>query len=146
MLTVTDLLARIDHDAGVPIDPLRPVPGECWAFRGWRNSAGYPYVSWDGRDQPAHRVIFAVTTGADLTGIELDHVCRNVACVNPAHEEPVTHAENMRRVSQAQRACRRAGHDWTNTANVRTRSNGRRYCAECDRIGQRQRHAQRRSA
>lgn len=34
-------------------------------------------------------------------------------------------------------ACRREGHDWTDPRNVRTRPNGRRYCAECDRIAHR---------
>ena len=30
-------------------------------------------------------------------GLELDHLCKNGKCVNPAHLEPVTHAENIRR-------------------------------------------------
>lgn len=34
-------------------------------------------------------------------GLELDHLCRQRDCVNPAHLEPVTHAENMRRSSVA---------------------------------------------
>jgi len=30
-------------------------------------------------------------------GLELDHICRDRACVNWAHLEPVTHEENIRR-------------------------------------------------
>ena len=30
-------------------------------------------------------------------GCELDHLCRNRACCNPDHLEPVTHLENVRR-------------------------------------------------
>jgi hypothetical protein len=30
-------------------------------------------------------------------GLQLDHLCRNRACINPAHLEPVTNLENLRR-------------------------------------------------
>lgn len=49
----------------------------------------------------------------------------------------VIDAENQRRIAARQTACRREGHDWTDPRNVRTRPNGRRYCAECDRIAHR---------
>lgn len=140
-LTAEDVLAKINLDGGTPTDALYPVPGPCWTIATWRNSDGYPYIRWDGRDQPAHRVVHQLLTGADLTGLELDHVCRNVACVNPDHEEPVTHAENQRRLSLAQKACRRSGHDWTDARNVRVGSNGRRSCAECARRDARARRA-----
>ena len=124
---------KINTGGPTPTDPLRPVDGPCWLFSSWHNSAGYPYINVDGRGQPAHRVVFTLATGQKLDGLDLDHVCRNVACVRPDHHDVVTHSENMRRLSQAQTKCRKAGHDWTDPRNVRTRKNGRRYCAECDR-------------
>ena len=148
-LTVTDLLpnriaARINLNGPVPPSPLRPMSTPCWIWTGWLNSAGYGYIRWDGRDQPAHRVVHSLLTGEDLTGFDRDHLCRVVACVRPDHGERVSHAENQRRIAEHQVACRRAGHDWSVPTNVRTRPNGRRWCAECDRIDQRARYAARR--
>ena len=146
-LSITDILVRVDRAGGFPATPLRPVVGECWVMPdAWHNDAGYPYLRAGKRDQPAHRVIYAALTGADLTGLELDHLCRNVACVNPGHEEPVTHAENMRRLSMAQTRCRRSGHDWSDPRNVRVRRSGHRHCAECERIDMRARYAKRKAS
>jgi hypothetical protein len=156
MLTVTEptavvallpdrIACRINFDGPIPPDPYRPITTPCWLWRGWLNSAGYGYTRWQGRDQPAHRVIHALVTGEDLTDLDRDHVCRVVACVRPDHGEAVPHAENMTRAGQHQAACRKAGHDWSDPNNVRRRPNGRRYCAECDRQEQRARYAARKA-
>ncbi len=137
---------RINFDGPVPPDPLRPIDTPCWLWAGWHNDMGYPYIRYGGRDQPAHRVIHALLTGEDLTGLDRDHVCRVVACVRPDHGEAVSHAENMRRLAQHQKTCRRAGHDWTNPRNVITRPNGNRYCGECNRQDLRARYARRKAA
>jgi hypothetical protein len=42
-------------------------------------------------------VYYEAQYGPVPSGMELDHLCRVKACVNPDHLEPVTHAENMRR-------------------------------------------------
>jgi hypothetical protein len=136
-MTLADLpdriVRRIDPSGGVPTAPLFAVPGQCWLWRGWHNDQGYPYTHWEGRDQPVHRVVFAVVTGVDLDGLDLDHVCRRVECIRPVHHDAVSHAENQRRLGQAQTACRKAGHDWSDLRNVRVRKDGSRICAQCDR-------------
>lgn len=106
----------------------------CVESSGWRNDDGYAYVSVDGRDRLAHRVAWEAHQGAIPVELEVDHLCRNRACVNVHHLELVTHAENMRRLSLAQTSCRKAGHDWADPRNVYVRKNGRRCCAECARI------------
>lgn len=54
-------------------------------------------MRWDDRIRFAHQVFYELHVGPIPRGLELDHLCQNPSCVNPAHLEPVTHAENVRR-------------------------------------------------
>jgi hypothetical protein len=49
------------------------------------------------RVTPAHRYCYEILVGPIPLGLVLDHLCRKPRCVNPAHLEPVTQAENTRR-------------------------------------------------
>ena len=69
----------------------------CWIWQGRTNNLGYGVVSIDGRETYAHRWTYAQRSGPIPKGADIDHLCRRPPCVNPAHLEAVTHAENLRR-------------------------------------------------
>ncbi len=69
----------------------------CWEWTGGLDSKGYGQVWHNGRNHKAHRVTYELLRGPVPQGLELDHLCRNRACVRPSHLEAVTHRENILR-------------------------------------------------
>lgn len=69
----------------------------CWVYQGTKVSKGYGWVRVGGDNRYAHVLEWEKVNGPVPDGLELDHLCRNPPCCNPAHLEAVTHAENMRR-------------------------------------------------
>jgi hypothetical protein len=73
----------------------------CWEWQGAKGANGYGHVRIGGRLLPAHRHYFEMVRGPIPDGRELDHRCRNRSCVNPAHLEIVTRAQNTQRGAAA---------------------------------------------
>lgn len=69
----------------------------CWEYQGHLNGGYGRFKGLDGKLAYAHRVSYEVRVGRVPDGLFLDHLCRNRCCINPAHLEPVTNAENIRR-------------------------------------------------
>lgn len=79
--------------------------GDCWVWQGRLDADGYGSFSVDGRTRRVHRWWYDLQVGIPR-GLELDHLCRNRACVRLTHLEPVTHAENVRRGAAARAEAR----------------------------------------
>ena len=99
-------------------DVVKPVVVEigtgydtpCWV---WQHSlcAGYGRISVDGQVGMAHRAYYERVIGPIPEGLVLDHLCRCTACVNPAHLEPVTQRENLRRGNRNHEGVKLKAHD-----------------------------------
>lgn len=77
------------------------TPCHIWQGAILPNGYGQEWDNDRNRMVAAHRRTYERAHGPIPGHLELDHLCRVRACVNPGHLEAVTHLENMRR-----------GHSW----------------------------------
>ena len=116
----------------------------CWEYLGGRDKDGYGKISMPGRrGKPAmaHRVAYEIAFGPIPKGLQIDHLCRNKACVNPSHLEAVSSKVNTLRgigpsaKNQSKTHCKR-GHpfDERHTQVIHRKDNIERHCRECKRL------------
>jgi hypothetical protein len=110
--------------------------GGCWRFA-TVDENGYGRFWVDCRQQRAHRWLYQWMVAELPPSLQLDHLCRNRACVNPDHLDPVTGQVNTGRgetlpAANAAKARCPAGHPYEGR-NLRL-NNGRRVCRACHRI------------
>jgi len=74
----------------------------CWNWTGAINELGYGRFRWGGRVSVAHRFAYEMVNPPISKGKEVDHICHNRACVNPAHLRLVTRKQNMENRAGAQ--------------------------------------------
>lgn len=89
---------------------------------------------WDGtKTVRAHRFSYELARGKIPEGLDLDHLCRNRACVRPDHLEPVTDKENVHRspIHFATRTHCPKGHPYSEE-NTYVSPQGR-TCKKCQR-------------
>lgn len=123
----------------------------CWVWIGAIGASGYGVAHLaKHKTKCAHRFIYENTKGQIPNGLELDHLCFNKRCVNPAHLEPVTHRENVRRyvlsplyqhrisMPRSLRAVCKNGHPLD---GIRTRPGNGRYCKICVKFSKRRQRA-----
>ena len=105
----------------------------CWNWIGAKGR-GYGLFWLNGRNQQAHRVGWMLAGKTIPDGLQLDHLCRNRACVRPSHLEPVTHRVNTLRgdtITARESTATECinGHPFDEENTYRWR--GHRLCREC---------------
>lgn len=120
---------------------LRPLPdrfwakvdksGECWLWRGTVDDHGYGRMGVAYRSVLAHRLAYELVIGPIPVGLTLDHLCRVRLCVNPAHLEPVTQSENVKRGGYSLKTHCPQGHPYDEANTYRSKTG--RVCRACGR-------------
>ena len=137
----------------------RRADDECWPWLGYVMDNGYGKLThkeeWS---LLAHRLVYRFEVGPIPDGLDIDHLCRNRACVNPAHMQPVTRKQNLdrsplvalrreqqKRAKQERREKHLATSNWNkfkthcpqghpyDEENTYYRANGSRQCRACGR-------------
>jgi hypothetical protein len=119
-------------------EKVEPQITGCWLWMAGLTEAGYGQFGTSlgcGRID-SHRWSYLYLIGPIPTHLELDHLCRVRACVNPMHLEAVTSWENNSRsesvsaINLRKTHCLR-GHPFSGT-NLLIYADGARYCRICE--------------
>jgi hypothetical protein len=112
------------------------VDDGCWEWTDSHRSRGYGALKVGGKRGQmvdAHLITYRTFVGPVPEGLELDHICRNRACINPDHLEPVTRRMNALRgvsiiAAHARKTHCKYGHEFV---TVKEGDRTRRRCIPC---------------
>lgn len=128
-----ETICKIMNNILFSVERLDDQP--CWLWDMSCTTGGYGQLFYRGRNSYSHRVAYELLKGPIPEGLQLDHLCRNRSCCNPAHLEPVTSRENSLRgmcyeILRAKTHCKH-GHEFTPENTRRHKNGGGRYCRIC---------------
>lgn len=110
----------------------RTVPGEngCLVFTGHKNN-GYARIHFNGKPRNAHRMVYIAAYGEPPEGYQIDHICKNRACVNLEHLRAVTRWFNIIMNSDSPSAINARKTHCSNCGGEFVKGNSQRYCLKC---------------
>lgn len=128
----------------------------CWPWPGNKTRGGYGVIrtglpNGPGDRQYVHRASYEMFVGPIPNGMQIDHLCRNRACFNPAHLDVVNNRTNFLRgnhpsaVGRRNRRCRNDLHDMTGDNVMIIKRDGSRRCKACYQECQRRRQQKQRA-
>lgn len=123
----------------------RRGPDECWPWKGRTRATGYGQTSVYGKLVEAHRFSYELLVGRIPIGLEVDHLCSNRGCVNPAHLEVVPHRENIQRTWRRRTRCRNGHAIPAEPTYMIGRKGPIRRCLECEKAANARKLAKRRA-
>lgn len=123
-------------------------PAQCWTYTGTLITGYGQFCLSSSRAHmkrmPAHRYAWELLVGPIPEGLQLDHLCKNRACVNPDHLEVVDARTNILRSAAASALNARKTHCKHGHRDWHVLPSGERGCRECWRISNRKQRAKRR--
>lgn len=124
-------------DKNGPWPERSDLEGRCWV---WTRALdhGYGSIQEKGtrRNIRAHRLSYELHGGTLVDDLDIDHLCRNRACVNPAHLELVTNTVNVMRgeglgAKNARKTHCKNGHPFAGDNLIISADGRRRQCRAC---------------
>lgn len=110
----------------------------CWNWVGSKDSDGYGKFIYKKKQMSAHRFSYLALVGEIINDLTVDHICKNIACVNPNHLRLLTMRENLMSSNapsavNARKTHCKNGHQFSKENTYITKRGGR-TCRACRRV------------